>query len=112
LTDDELREIFLQFPGVEEAPSYGAPGFRVRKKLLARIHPDEPCVVMRVRDIEQQEALIAMDPKTFYLTDHYRGYPYVLARRSKKSKARVLEVFEAAWRNAAPKKVVASFDET
>jgi hypothetical protein len=90
LTGDELRKIFLRFPGVEEAPSYGAPGFRVRKKLLARIHPDEPCVVLRVRDIGQQEALIAMDPETFYLTDHYRGYAYVLARRSKRSKARSL----------------------
>ena len=111
MTDDELRKIFLRFPGVEEAPSYGAPGFRVRKKLLARIHPGEPCVVLRVRDVGQQEALIAMDPKTFYLTDHYRGYSYVLARRLKRSNPRISEVFEAAWRDAAPKKIVAGYDE-
>ena len=108
---DDLRTLFAAFPGVEEAPSYGTPGFRVRKKLLARLHQSEPAVVLRVEDVEQQEALIAMDPKTFYITDHYQGYPYVLARLRAKSRKRILEVFESSWRSAAPRKLVAEFDE-
>jgi hypothetical protein len=110
ITENELRQISLQPSGVEEALFYGAPGFRVRKKLLARIHSVERCVVPRVRDIEQQEASISMDPKALYLTGYHRGNPYALARPSVKGKARVLEVLEAAWLHAAPKKTVASFD--
>ncbi len=111
MTDDEIRVDLLKFPGVEEAPSYGAPGFRVGKKLLARIHPTEPALLLRVADIGEQEALIALDSKTFYITDHYRGHRFLLARRLKKNRARILEVFEAAWRNAASKKHLLNHDE-
>jgi hypothetical protein len=110
MTDDEIRELFMRFPGVEEAPSYGTPGFRVRKKLLARIHPDEAAIVLRVEDLAQQEDLIAMDPKTFYITDHYRGHAFVLARRTKRSRRQILDVFEASWRCVAPKKIVEVYD--
>ena len=37
---EQLRALFLSYPGVTEAPSYGTPGFRVRKKLLARLEAD------------------------------------------------------------------------
>ena len=49
LTHDALRKLFLALPGVEEAPCYGTPGFRVRKKLLARFHQDGESLVL-VRD--------------------------------------------------------------
>ena len=68
MTIDELRELFLDFPGVEEAPSYGTPGFRLRKRLLARMHQSEDAVVLKVRDLDHQEALIAAHPRVFYLT--------------------------------------------
>jgi len=110
MTVEQLRKCFLRFPGVDEAPSYGTPGFRVRKKLLARLHQKEPAVVLRVADVDEQETLIAMDPAVFYITDHYAGHAFVLARLKKARVAVIREVFEAAWRRAASKKQIAELD--
>jgi len=35
-----VRRIAVAFPGVEEGPCYGTPGFRVRGKFLARMKED------------------------------------------------------------------------
>lgn len=107
---EKAREIFLSYPGVSEAPSYGTPGFRVRKKLLARLHQAEPAVVLRLGDLDEQEDLIAADPQAFYITDHYAGHPFVLARLARIRQAQLREIFEAAWRNAASKKQIAELD--
>ena len=107
---DQLRALFLSYPGVTEAPSYGTPGFRVRKKLLARVHQSEPAVVLSVESVDEQQALMQMKPGAFYITDHYEGYAMVLARMSKAPKRMVREIFEAAWRRNASKKQMAELD--
>jgi hypothetical protein len=96
---------------VEEAPSYGTPGFRVRKKLLARMHQSEDALVLLLRDIDEQEALIEMDPSTFYITDHYRGYAAVLAKLSAVKQGQILDIVEAAWRRVASKAQIEEFDQ-
>lgn len=57
---EQIRKLFLGYPGVEEAPSYGTPGFRVRKKLLARVHQSEPAVVLRVESANASKEQIAL----------------------------------------------------
>jgi hypothetical protein len=111
MTLGQIRKLFLAYPGVTEAPSYGTPGFRARKKLLARINEQEAALVLKVADLDEQEGLMLQNAAVFFITDHYRGYPYVLARLSKAKKGDVQPVFEAAWRAAAAKKEVAAFDE-
>jgi hypothetical protein len=96
MTLARLVKIFTRYPGVEQATSYGTPAFRVRKKLLARMHQTEKAIVLRIADLEEQETLIKMDPEVFYVTDHYSGHPYVLARLSTVAEAQILDVFEAA----------------
>ena len=98
---ERLRALMLEYPGVSEAPSYGTPGFRVRKKLLARLHQSEPAVVLFVGDLDEQEALMEMDPEVFYITDHYAGHPWVLAKISKLRIGQLRSIFEAAWRSHA-----------
>ena len=107
---DQLRALFLSYPGVTEAPSYGTPGFRVRKKLLARLHQSERAVVLSVADVDAQQALVAMKPAVFYVTDHYEGHGMVLARLSRAPKGLIREVFEAAWRRHASRQQLADFD--
>ena len=111
MTLDQLRKILLSYPDVQEAPSYGTPGFRVRKKLLARINDKENALVLKVADLDEQEALILANPRVFFTTPHYEGHPYVLARMNKVRRADIEEVFEAAWRATASKKTVAAFDQ-
>jgi hypothetical protein len=54
VTWDEVREIALSLPGVEEGASYGTPAFRVRRKFLARLWPEEPDVlVLRLVDPDE-----------------------------------------------------------
>lgn len=74
-----IRKVASSLSGVEEGTSYGTPAFRYRKKLLARLHQDGASIVLKVGDATRDHLLQA-DPDTFFVTDHYRGYPIVLAR--------------------------------
>lgn len=78
LTLPAIRKIALSFPGVEEGTSYGTPAFKLGKKLLVRLHQDGTSLVLKVGDAPRDHLLQA-DPDTFFITDHYRGHPYVLA---------------------------------
>jgi hypothetical protein len=78
LTLPTIRKVAMAFPDVEEGTSYGTPAFRCKKKLIARLHQDGKSLVLKVGDATRDHLLQA-DPDTFFVTDHYRGYPYVLA---------------------------------
>jgi hypothetical protein len=78
-----VREIGLALPGVEEGTMYGTPALKLRGKLVACIpshksaEPDS--LVVRL-SIEERTELLDTDPDTYYLKDHYVGYPCVLVR--------------------------------
>jgi len=78
LTLPAIRKVAASLPGVEEGTSYGTPAFRFKKKLIARLHQDGKSLVLKVGDATRHHLLQA-DSDTFFITDHYRGYPYVLA---------------------------------
>ena len=104
-----VRQIALALPGVEEGLSYGTPGFRVRAKFLARMWEDGQVLVVRCGDTERDLRMQA-DPETFFITDHYRGYPTVLIRLSRVTPAELREVLQEAWRRQAPKRLVQQHD--
>jgi len=104
---ETVREIALALPEVEEGPCYGTPGFRVRGKLFARIWEDGETLVLKI-DLDARELLLAADPEVFFLTDHYRGYPYVLVRLPAVDPEQLRELLEDAWRLSAPKRLAAS----
>jgi hypothetical protein len=74
-----IRRAVATLPDVEEGTSYGTPAWRHRGKLLARLHQDGKSVVLKVGN-ETRDHLLQADPQTFFITDHYVGYPTVLAR--------------------------------
>ena len=104
-----VRRLAVGFPGVEEGTSYGTPGFRVRGKFLARLWEDGEVLVVKCGDDERDFRMQA-DPKTFFCTDHYRGYPTVLVRLARVRVEELREVLEQAWRRSAPKRLVTEFD--
>jgi hypothetical protein len=104
-----VRRLALGFPGVEEGLSYGTPGFRVRGKFLARLWEDGKTLVVKCGDDERDYRMKA-DSETFFITDHYRGYPTVLVRLDRVSTTALRDVLEQAWRRAAPRKLVAEYD--
>lgn len=79
LTLPAIRRVAQSLPGVEEGTSYGTPAWRHRGKLLARLHQDGASIVLKIGN-ETRDHLLQADPETFFVTDHYRGYPMVLAR--------------------------------
>jgi len=51
-------------------------------------------------------------PTTFYITDHYRDYPAVLVRLDEADSTVIQQLLEDAWREAAPKTLVKTFDHS
>jgi hypothetical protein len=88
-------------PGVEVATSYGTPALKVKGRLFARLREDCDTLVVRTTP-EDRELLLQTWPKVFYLTDHYRDYPWVLVRLAKIRRAHLAEVLEDAWGRVAP----------
>ena len=83
---DTVRRIALALPDVEEGTIYGAPAFRVRGQMFA-CQPShrsaEPgSLVVRV-DFPTRDELLAAEPETYYITDHYVGYTSILVRLSR-----------------------------
>lgn len=107
---DEFVTIARELPEVEESSSYGRPAIKVRGKFMAGFNTDEKAFVLRTNNVEEQEFLIEMAPAIYYITDHYRGYPAVLARPGKMTKKEARGRLEQAWRKQAPKTLVKKFD--
>jgi hypothetical protein len=57
-----------------------------------------------------RDALLAGKADTYFTTDHYRSYPYVLARLERLPRTELAALFEAAFRAKAKKKRVAEYD--
>jgi len=97
----------VRLPGVDLGTSYGTPALYVRRKLIARLREDRETVAVRA-EFSDRDVLLEADPTAFFLTDHYRAYPWVLLRLAKARHASALEVIERVWRQVAPRRLVAS----
>lgn len=70
-------------PDVEQITSWGKPALTVRGTMFVCMpshksaEPDSLVVRMAIPD---RDALIEEDPDTYYLKEHYVGYPCVLVR--------------------------------
>ncbi|HKE83253.1 MAG TPA: MmcQ/YjbR family DNA-binding protein, partial [Vicinamibacterales bacterium] len=81
-----VRAIGRTLSDVEETTSWGAFALKVRGKMFvctAINKAAEPNSLVVRMDFAQRDALLAEDPDTFYLKDHYIDYPCVLVRLSK-----------------------------
>lgn len=97
-----------KFPGVEQSTSYGTAALKVRGKLLARLHQSAECFVLRA-DLLDREILMQSDPEVFFITDHYRDYPWILVRFATVEPNSLPELIERAWRLVAPKTLLAKY---
>src|SRR4051794_31092370 len=101
MTFRTVRTIGLRLPGAEEGTMYGSPALKVGGQMFACIasHKSaEPNTLVVWMDIAQRDALIAEDPDTYYLKDHYVGYPCVLVRLSRAHPGAIRDLLGGAWR--------------
>ena len=113
VTYDEVRDLGLMLPGVEESTSYGTPSLKVggkRGKMIARLKEDGETLVVRCSQGER-EVLISANPDAFLLTDHYRDYDYVLVRLPVADRDLIDERLTEAWSMVAPADLQAQLEE-
>ena len=97
---NDVRRIALSLDNVEEGTSYGTPAFKVGGALFVRMHQDGESLVVRT-DFEQREELMASDPETYYITDHYLNYEWVLVSLSRVHPDALRDLMGMAWKLAA-----------
>ena len=108
-TWETAREIAQALPGAVEGTSYGTPAFHVKKKLFVRFHQSGESVVVHI-PMAAREAMMKSDPESFYITDHYLNYPYMLVRLSTVDLSDLRNLIVESWRQMAPAKLVAEYE--
>jgi hypothetical protein len=84
VTYDTVRRMALTFPNVEEGTSYKTPALKVKGKLFVRWRTEaDPDTIVLKMPFDQREELMAGDPETYFITEHYRNYAWVLVRLRK-----------------------------
>ena len=99
VTFQQVRKIALALQNVEESTSYGTPAFKSAGKLLARLKEDGDSLVVGTT-FEEREDMMAADPETYYITDHYLKYPWVLVRLSRVHADALRDLLSRSWRLA------------
>jgi len=105
ITFDTVREIALTFPGAVESTSYGTPAFKVAKKLFTRLHQDGESLVVRIDEAERTRRMKS-DPVTYFITDHYLNYPWILVKLSTVKRDDLHVLLAEAWRHVAPSSLI------
>jgi hypothetical protein len=100
---EAVRRIALALEKVEEGTSYGTPAFKVSGELFVRMHQEGESPVVRT-DFEQREELMVADPETYYITDHYLNYEWILIRLSRVQPDALRDLIRMAWRLASTSK--------
>jgi hypothetical protein len=104
LSFDDVREIALSMPEVEEVTAYGMPAFKAGKTRFVGQpvpRPDvQPNSIGVPMSFEERARLLASRPGVYYLTDHFAKYPGVLVRLSGVDRNELREILSAAWHYA------------
>ena len=103
VTYDTVRRLGVALPNVEEGTSYRTPALKVNGKLFVRLHQDLDKIVVRM-PFDRREELLAGDSETYFITDHYRDYPWVLVSLAKVHPDALPELLRAAHREASAAK--------
>jgi len=94
-----------KLPGIEAGTSYGHPSMKVAGKFLMRIKDADTLVFSC--PLEEKAMLIEAAPEIYFETDHYAGWPAVLARVSAISDKELVHRIARAFDVQAPKKLKA-----
>ena len=116
---EDVRRIARSLPGTSQGKERFA--FSVENKgkqkgfawvWMERVDPKKPRVpcpdvlAVRVRDLAEKAALLAGDPERFFTEPHYNGFPALLVRLPKITRAQLRKLLVDAWRCQAPRALV------
>jgi hypothetical protein len=125
----DVRRIALALPDTGEAEDrfaffvrhHGRDG-RVKEKSFAwswmeRVAPKRPRVprddvlAVRVANLEEKEALLALDAARFFTEPHYHGFPAVLVRLAAIEDDELEDLLADAWRCQAPRALLKALED-
>ncbi len=106
MTWEHLCKLAHRLPEVADGLWFRTPALKVRGKCFVRLKEDGETVVFLLESVDEQAFLLAARPEVYYITDHYRGYPAVLARLSALTVAECEQRLADAWAIKAPKLLV------
>jgi hypothetical protein len=109
VTWDTVRTLAMSLPGVVEGTSYGTTAFKVNGKLIARFHQDGESLAIKV-EYATREVLMGANPNTYYITDHYRCWPWMLIHIARVHPDELRQLLEDAWRSTAGKRDLAAWE--
>ena len=101
ITFATVRELGQALPGTEEGTAYGSPALKVKGRMFAciAIHRSaEPDTLAIRMSFDERDLLIAEDPETYYLTDHYVDYPVVLVRLARTNRDLLRDLLRTGWK--------------
>jgi hypothetical protein len=116
---NDVRRIATSLPGTVEARDRFAFSVRNGNKekgfvwvWLERIAPKKarvpnPAVLaVRVADLDEKDALLALDRERLFTEPHYNGFPAILVRLPPVDLGHLKALITAAWRCVAPRSLV------
>ncbi|HSS14373.1 MAG TPA: hypothetical protein VLL04_10785 [Rhizomicrobium sp.] len=92
LSKAEARKIILSIPGTDERLWFNQPSVFLHDRFLAKTHHKEDAVTLQVGSMEMRDMMLEAEPELFYITDHYRKFPFVLMRLSVLTKTVLKEI--------------------
>lgn len=122
-TWDDVSRLALALPETSEGTSFGNRAWKVKDKgfvwerplrrsdleALGADAPDGPILGARVEHLGAKEALLQDDPRVFFTTPHFDGYPAILVRLDAIGVDDLEEVVVEAWLARAPKRLAQAY---
>jgi len=112
MTAAQFRKIALSLPEVTEQSHMDHPDFRVRGKVFATLgHPDKGRAMVKLTNA-QQDMLVRACPAAFAPVPGgwgRRGATHVLLKHA--DQATIQDALRMAWRNTAPKSLIAQLGD-
>jgi hypothetical protein len=115
---DDVRRLALALPHVVEIDCDGFD-FQVGGKGFIWSYPERKpgqrrvlrtdIAVLFVGDEAEKQALLLGEPRLFFTTPGYDGWPLVMLRLAEVDAARLSELITDAWRMRAPAELAAEF---
>jgi hypothetical protein len=104
-----VRRLALSLPEAEERQTWGEATFRVRNKIFVMLTERERHAWVK-NALDEQQALVAMNPDTFYVPPYVGPSGWIGVRISKVERGEMHELLIEAWRRTAPRRAVRAFD--
>jgi hypothetical protein len=124
VTLDDVARLALELPEVTEADRHSSRTWFVAGKAFAwergfskadlrrygdQAPPDGPIVAVRVEDLGEKEAVLAVPPPGFFTIPHFDGYAAVLIQLRKASAKTLRDALTDGWLACAPRRLAAEF---